>query len=171
MPILTVDGTAVPYTTSAKYLGVVFDKRLTWRVHVDGLKKSFHGRLSQVAPLLRSPNITIKTKLMIYCQYIRAALTYAIVAWFGIATGRLASLQVLQNRCLRIIGGFDRQTPIAQMHETLDMPYFIDYARRLADALYQKALYNTNPLISELGAYDPRDFTSHRMPLYHVWNR
>ena len=157
---LSVDGVDIPYTTTAKYLGVTYDRRLT--------KQSFHGRISQIAPLLRSPSLSIATKLILYRTYIRFALTYAIVAWFGIANAHLATLQILQNRCLRMIGGYDRTTPILQMHEDLQIRYFIEYARTLSRNLYHKALYNTNPLVSELGAYDPRDFSSHRMPLHHL---
>ena len=164
---LSVDGVDVPYTATAKYLGVIYDRRLTWKPHVHTLKQSFHGRLSQIAPLLRSPSLSLATKIMLYRSYLRSALTYAIAAWFGIANAHLATLQVLQNRSLRMIGGYDRATPIVQMHED-HLPYFTEYAQSIARALYHKALHNTNPLISELGAYDPRDFSSHKMPLHHL---
>jgi hypothetical protein len=32
---LTLNGRNIPFVNSAKYLGVIFDKRVTWRLHIE----------------------------------------------------------------------------------------------------------------------------------------
>ena len=105
---------------------------------------------------------------LIYTQYLRSTLTYAAAAWLGIAKSRLKLLQVLQNRCLRRIGGYDWYTRVNQMHEDLQIPYITTYMKHQAHRLYQKTLTNPNTYINELGAYDPRHYTKHKTPLHYL---
>ena len=38
IPTLTLNGTILPYEDKVKFLGVIFDKKLTWGPHIDSLK-------------------------------------------------------------------------------------------------------------------------------------
>ena len=91
-----------------------------------------------------------------------------LLAWLGVAPTRLASLQVLQNRCLRLISGHDRDVSIVQLHEDLDFELLFLFLIRQARKFYQGTILNHNRFISDWGAYDPRDFRARRMPLFFV---
>ena len=38
IPTLTLNGTILPYDTEVKFLGMIFDEKLTWKSHIDQLK-------------------------------------------------------------------------------------------------------------------------------------
>jgi hypothetical protein len=33
--LLTLNGRNIPFVNNVKYLGVIFDERITWRLHID----------------------------------------------------------------------------------------------------------------------------------------
>jgi hypothetical protein len=33
--LLTLNGRNIPFVNNVKYLGVIFDKRITWRLHIE----------------------------------------------------------------------------------------------------------------------------------------
>jgi hypothetical protein len=37
-PDSTLNGRNIPFVNSVKYLGVIFDKRMTWRLHVETIE-------------------------------------------------------------------------------------------------------------------------------------
>ena len=108
----------------------------------------------------------MQTKLILYIQFLRSALTYAGPAWLGIAQTHLHKLQVLQNRCLRVIGGYDLFTTIQQMHDDLQILPIHAYLKHLARTLYAFSPANPNPLISFLGDYELILYPHHKMPRY-----
>jgi hypothetical protein len=36
--LLTLNGWDIPFVNSVKYLGVIFDKKFTWRLHIEMIK-------------------------------------------------------------------------------------------------------------------------------------
>jgi hypothetical protein len=54
-----LNGRNIPFVNNVKYLGVIFDKRMTWRLHIEKIEAkafrtfirfvgAFHGNLPQV---------------------------------------------------------------------------------------------------------------------------
>ena len=168
LPRLSVSGVPIEYSPHVTYLGVTFDSRLTWDRHIEACKRKFFPKLASITPLFLSPALPVSTKLHLYHQYLRSSLTYASPAWLGIARHRLQALQVLQNRCLRLISGHDRGVSIPQLHADLEEEFLYTFLVNDARRFYLRALDNSNPFISDLGAYDPRDYPAHRMPLFFV---
>ena len=168
LPRLSVSDVPIEYSPHVTYLGVTFDRHLTWARHVESCRRKFFTKFAHATPLFLSPVLPVSTKLHIYHQYLRSSLTYASPAWLGIARRRLQSLQVLQNHCLRLISGHDRSVSILQLHADLEVDFLFNFIVNDARRFYLRALGNSNPFISDLGAYDPRDYPAHRMPLFFV---
>jgi len=64
-----------------KYLGVIFDKKLTWRLNIEMIAiKAFFIFLS-IYPILKRERLSVGAKLIIYTALIRSMLTYACPAW------------------------------------------------------------------------------------------
>jgi hypothetical protein len=36
--LLTLNGRKAPFVNNVKYLGVIFDKRITWRLHIERIE-------------------------------------------------------------------------------------------------------------------------------------
>jgi hypothetical protein len=52
LTLLTFNGRNIPFVNSVKYLGVIFNKRMTWRLHIEKIKakdfRAFIRLLSQL---------------------------------------------------------------------------------------------------------------------------
>jgi hypothetical protein len=58
-------------------------------------------------------------------------MTYACPTWGFAADIHLSKLQRLQNKVLRMIGNFSRQTPVCELHKAFNTPYLYDYITKL----------------------------------------
>jgi hypothetical protein len=63
----------------------------------------------------------------------------------------------VQNKALRIIGDYDYDVTIQQLHEDCNIPTLKHYIKQQARKFYDKTATNTNTLITQLGQYDPHN--------------
>jgi hypothetical protein len=89
---LTLNGRNIPFGNRAKYLGVIFEKRITWRLYIEMVEAKAFRKL-------------------IHKALIRSVMTYACPAWELAADTFLLKLQRQQNKVLRTIGNLPRCTP------------------------------------------------------------
>ena len=74
----------------------------------------------------------------------RPVMTYASPAWAFIPKTSMQRLQVVQNRALRLIGGYDWYTRINEMHSDLEISKLKSFIKRLALKLYGSAKSSRN---------------------------
>jgi hypothetical protein len=72
---LTLNGPNIPFVSHAKYLGVNFDERITWRLHIEMIETMVFSYSLFKSELLRA-NI----KLTPHKALMRSAITYACPA-------------------------------------------------------------------------------------------
>ena len=84
-----------------KYLGVIIDPNLTWRIHVDHIR----GKILKSLFLLRKarPFINVNTAKMLYFTIIQSHLDYCSSVWSNASNTVLNKMRVLQKRALRIV--------------------------------------------------------------------
>jgi hypothetical protein len=124
---LTLNGRNIPFVNSVKYLGVIFDMRMTWRLHIDMMEaKAFSTFIRPYSPF-KSEWLNAYIKLTLHKALIRSVMTYACPAWEFAAESHLLKLQRLQNKVLHTIGNYTRRTPVRDMHVTFQIPYMYDY--------------------------------------------
>ncbi|MGR0227435.1 hypothetical protein, partial [Klebsiella pneumoniae] len=76
---ININGQPVPYSDTAKYLGVTLDAKLKWKEHVKKKKEELNIKLRKMYWLLgRGSQLTIENKLLIYKQVLRPVWTYGI---------------------------------------------------------------------------------------------
>ena len=85
VPNLLLDGDILPYKDEVKFLGLIFDKKLTWSSHIDGLKLKVRKSLdilkvvsgfdwgADKKSLLRLYNALCRSKLDYGCQIYSSA--------------------------------------------------------------------------------------------------
>lgn len=97
-------GQPIPWTNQAKYLGIILDRSLTWKPHVDAIATKTSALIAALYPLLaRNSKLNIDNKLLLYKVALRPAMTYASPVWGNAAVSTIHRLQVLQNKVLRMI--------------------------------------------------------------------
>jgi hypothetical protein len=113
---LTLNGRHIPFVNSVKYIGVIFDKRVTWRLHIEMIEAKAFRTFIRIYSLFKSEQLSTNIKLTLHKALIRNIMTYARPAWEFAADNHLLKLQFLQNKVLRTTGNFPRRTPIRFAH-------------------------------------------------------
>ena len=122
----------IKWETEAKYLGMVIDKRVTLKPHVEYVTNRAHTALRQLYPLIsRNSQLDVRNKLLIYKLAIRPIFTYGCPAFGSMAQTHLQKLQVLQNKFLRIVLNKTRYERITDLHTEAKIPSIKDYVGKL----------------------------------------
>lgn len=129
LPNLTepeIGTTSIEYVTSFKYLGVHLDSTLSWEVHI----KHVERKVASLCGIVRKVVSFIPRHVLIkfYYAHIHSRLQYLVSVWGRACKSKLIKLQVLQNRCIKLIF----KLPI--LHPTLE--------------LYSNELHNILPLLA-----------------------
>ena len=145
------------FTNTVKYLGVFLDRKLTFEHHIQHIKTKCHKIIGLLYPIFLAHNLSMKNKLILFKSLVRSSMTYAGPVFQHAAKSHLRHLQVLQNRCLRLITGHEKSTRIQQLHEDTDLPTITEFLQELQHKIWQKLRrFHHNPLIRNIGAVQPR---------------
>jgi Reverse transcriptase (RNA-dependent DNA polymerase)/Endonuclease-reverse transcriptase len=151
----TFNGEAVQQVDSAKYLGVTLQHNLKWSQHLRATINKANGRLAQLYPLLNPRScLQLKTALHIYKATILPVISYASPVWSGTTITLLKSLQLIQNKVVRMITKCPRYTRTVKMHSDLKLPMVNEYLATQNKRFYYKAALHSNNLISNFCNYD-----------------
>jgi hypothetical protein len=130
----------IPFVNRAKYLGVIIDKEITWRLHIEMIEAKAFRTFIRIYPLFKSERLSINIKLTLHKALITSAMTYACPAWEFAAEIHLLKLQRLQNRVLCSNASFPRHKLIRDMHVAFQVPYVYDcitiLCRRQAEIIH-----------------------------------
>jgi hypothetical protein len=110
--VLTLNGRNIPFVNNVKYVGVLFDKRMTWRLHIQIIEAKAFRIFNSIYSLLKSERLSANIKLTLHKALIRSVMTYACPVWEFVAECHLLKLQRLQNKVLRTIGNFLKRTSV-----------------------------------------------------------
>ena len=119
---LLLNNVALPFVTTARFLGVTFDTRLTWRPHIISIR----DRCRRDLQLLRAvTGITwgsdLATLRRIYCSLILPKIDYACYLYANASLTNLALLDRIQFAAARIILGALRCTPVTSLEVETDL--------------------------------------------------
>jgi hypothetical protein len=95
-----LNGWNIPFVNSVKYLGIIFDKGMIWRLHIDPIEAKVFRTFPRLYSLFKSERLSIHIKLTLHRALIRSVMTYACPVWDFAAEIHLLKLQCLQNRVL-----------------------------------------------------------------------
>jgi hypothetical protein len=94
----------LPQSDEVKYLGLHFDRRLTWHKHVFTKKKQLGHTLKKVHWLLeRKSQLSTTNKLLLYKIILKPIWTYGIQLWGTASTSNIENLERFQSKVLLMI--------------------------------------------------------------------
>ena len=96
-PNLNIDGNRIEFVDYFNYLGIIFDKHMTWNKHIDHIS----GKISKICGVLNKLKnfLPQATMLIIYNSLVTPHLNYGSLLW-GCKAGRLEGLQ---KKLVRVI--------------------------------------------------------------------
>lgn len=146
------DGKLLKWQDTAKYLGVIFDSKMTLKANVENnIKKAKKGISILFCLLRKNSHLEQKSKITLYRSYIRPILTYACPSFAHIAKTHIRKLQIQQNKCLRMVLNAHYRTRTDKLHKKTNIPTIEDYLGKLTTNFYKNCSYSENKLIKNLG--------------------
>jgi hypothetical protein len=131
---LILNGRDIPFVNSIKYLGVTFDKKVTWRLQIQTIEAKAFRTFISVYSLFKSGRLSANIRLTLQK-----------------ANTNLIKLQSLKNKVLRTIGNFPRSTPVRELHMALKLPYVYDYITKLCRQQAEVILNHENENARNIG--------------------
>ena len=116
-PDLKLYGAPIPVVTEPKFWGLVFDRKLTFSVHIKYLKDRCLKALNLLRVVARKDwGADSATLLKLYRTHVRSKLDFDFVVYGSARPSALESLDRVQNAALRTCLGAFRTSPIPSLH-------------------------------------------------------
>ena len=120
---LMLEGAELMVVDEQTYLGVTYDKRLTWKQHIQCAETKARRKLNVMRKLAGTTwGASEKILKQVYQSTVRPHLEYGASAWMTAAQTHQNALEKVQNQALRVITGSMRSTPIAKMEQVTGLP-------------------------------------------------
>lgn len=118
LPAVRVGTIEIRKVDSFKYLGLTLDSVLSWEQHIESLK----NKTAVLCGIFRRLSSFIPTSwlLKLYYSLVHSRLQYLVCIWGNASKSRLRELQVLQNRCLKVIFKRPHLFPTIQLYNDED---------------------------------------------------
>ena len=123
-PELYLRGKKLKVVTSKKFLGVVFDQKLTWIPHIKWVKANAIRALNVLKVIVKNNSKTdSKILLNIYKSLVRSKLDYASQIYGTASVTALKMLNTVHHQALRLCTGAFRTSPVESLYvETGEQP-------------------------------------------------
>jgi hypothetical protein len=168
--LLTLNGQNIPFVNNVKYLGVIFDKRMTWRLHIETIEAKAFITFIRLYSLFKSERLSVNIKLPLHKALIRSVMAYACPAWEFAAETYLLKLKRLQNKVLHTIGNLPRHALVRDMHVAFQIPYVYDYITKLCRK--QAEIIHNHENVCNIGQGETPHRNHKRLKLgSHLYNR
>ena len=146
-PIVFLKDTRIPIVPETKFLGIIFDRKLSFIPHIKHLKLKCQRALNLLRVVSgKSWGADRETKLTLYRALIRSKLDYGCMVYGSARKSYLQMLEPIQTQALRICLNAFRSSPKESLHvEANEQPLYI---RRIKLSMqYAVKLYSnqTNP--------------------------
>ena len=145
--------TMIKIEESPKFLGIRFDRRLTFQNQIDYIKSVCVDRIN-ILKIIRhkSWHLSTTTLTRIYCVLIRSIMEYSALLLPVIKKSAFNSLQLIQNKCMRLILKVTLLDgiPNDRLHKMTKLEPLDKRFDELASRYVSNAIKTENPLIKQL---------------------
>ena len=143
-PSLKLYNTDIPVVEEAKFLGILFDSKLSFKAHIANLKKKCLKAMNLLRVVAHTDwGADSTTLLRLYRSLVRSKLDYGCIVYGSARKSYLDTLDRVQNAALRICLGAFRTSPISSLHvEANELPLTL---RRQKLALLYILKLRSNP--------------------------
>ena len=136
-PVLKLGKDNIKFVTQHKFLGLIWDPKLSFESHIEYLKKKCHKAMNIIKVLSYSNwGSDTKTLLSLFRALVRSKLDYGSIVYRTAKKEKLECLNVLHRQGLRLCLGAFKSSPIESLYVEANEPPLeirrIDLAMRYA---------------------------------------
>ncbi|GFV26725.1 RNA-directed DNA polymerase from mobile element jockey [Trichonephila clavipes] len=152
--------TTIPWPQSTKYLGITFDKNLTWKTHIQNTRQKFRKLMFKLFPLIgRNSDLSRNNKVLLFTAVMRPILSYGCSVWGYAAKTNINILDTLQNSTIRMIVKASRYMRNDDIRKALKIKSFKFYIQKIAKKFFNSLQFTNNSNMINLNTYTPHDST------------
>ncbi|GFS97388.1 RNA-directed DNA polymerase from mobile element jockey [Trichonephila clavipes] len=156
----TLYSTPLQWSQNTIYLGLLLDSKLTWKQHILHARNKFRNALRLIYPLIcRDSTMTRDNEVLLYTAVLRPILSYGCPVWGYAAKSNLKTLEISQNKTIRMIVHVNMYMRNADIYKALKLPTFKSYIQKLAINFFDSLPQTNNYHILNLENYTPHDNT------------
>ena len=116
-PVLKLYNDPIQFVKEAKFLGLIWDTKLTFEPHIKYLKAQCQKSLNILTVLSRTEWVADQTTLLkLYRSLVRSKLDYGCIVYGSASKTALAKLDHVHNQGLRLSLGPFRSSPIERLY-------------------------------------------------------
>jgi ribonuclease HI len=154
-PVLKIGNTQIPVVDQAKFLGVIFDKRLSFVPHIKALRTKCLKALNLIRVLAHTDwGADRKVLLRLYRSLIRSKLDYGCIVYGSARKSYLQMLDTIHHQGLRLALGAFRTSPVESILTEANEPSL--YLRRERLSLNFATQVKSNPNNPANEALEPK---------------
>jgi len=132
-PVLTLNGSIIPVVEETKYLGIMFDRKLSFLPHIRYLKDKCTKALNLLRVVAHKTwGADQQTLIHLYRSLIRPKLGYGCVVYGSARGSYLRMLDPIQNHALRLCLGAYRTSPSSNLSVLANEPPLYIRRKRLS---------------------------------------
>ena len=122
-PQLTLDGTPIKVVKEVKFLGVIFDNKLSFKPHIAMLKEKCSKALDIIKVVANTKwGADKNTLLHLYRSLIRSKLDYGCIVYGAARTSYIKALDAIHHQGLRLCSGAFRTSPVDSLYVEANEP-------------------------------------------------
>ena len=116
---INILGTNISEVTSTKFLGVIIDSNLSWKLHIDHICSKIS---KSIGIIKKARQVLAKdTLLTLYYSFVYPYLNYCVHIWGSSCDAVLKKILLLQKKAVRIICGVNRLTHSEPLFNSLSV--------------------------------------------------
>lgn len=147
---LNFENESLSIQNDVKYLGVCLDKKLNFAKHIEETCKKSLRTIRALWPILsKRSTLNIHNKNLIYKCVIRPTLTYGSPIWYKAAKTHRKKLQIIQNKCLKIINKKHWRYSTQLLHSETGYERIDDFVKKLNNKYYENIENSSYQMIKE----------------------
>ena len=144
-PKLTLDGTLIPVVEETKFLGIIFDRKLTFIPHIKNLKAKCLKALNLLKVIAHTDwGADKKVLLNLYRTFVRSILDYGCIVYGSARRSYLKMLDPIHHQGIRLALGAFKTSPCESLLAEANEPS-LSHRREMLSAQYALKL-RSNPM-------------------------
>merc|ERR1711991_408102 len=129
---LVIEHKLLKIEKEAKYLGIIFDKKLSWKSHVEEMCKKGKKKVNNLKMLCKNLRIPQKTAIDLYKTTVRPAMEYGSELWVDIPKTRMNKVLSIEQQGLTAALGVNRLSKRSEVNlDACVIPFRVHLKRKL----------------------------------------
>lgn len=148
---IIVNNSAINFSNEVTYLGITLDSKLTFASHINKTCIKASNCLKSLYPVLnRKSRLSLKNKNLLFKSIIRPILTYGAPIWRHSAWSHRKKLQIIQNKCLKIIEDLPWRFPTVHLHNLTKYQFLDDHIESLSTKFFDGCAHSSFQIIRNI---------------------